>query len=265
MNKIGDNIRLLRKAKGVTQEELAEAVHVSFQAVSKWENGGAPDIDMLPALASFFGVSIDELMGFKLNALTNRERFIRFMADTGVLKRGDFDLHGYRSEYYVDSERFTTNAQYAKLGEYFADCIRESGLLFDCIVGMAYHGISLSVATALALYNKYGVTVNFCHDRKLADSRGREFCGHTPEDGERVLIVDDLINSGETLLRRIERLKANADVTIVAVAVIVERYEAGIKEHHPNGADILREKYGARILSVVNGDDIARAIEAGIV
>ena len=129
MEKIGDNIRLLRKTKGVTQEELAEAVHVSFQAVSKWENGGTPDIEILPALASFFGVSIDELMGFKLNALTNRERFVRFMADTGALKLGDYELHGFRSKYYVDSERFTTNAHYAKLGEYFADCIRESLLL----------------------------------------------------------------------------------------------------------------------------------------
>ncbi len=265
MNKIGDNIRLLRKAKGVTQEELAEAVHVSFQAVSKWENGGAPDIDMLPVLASFFGVSIDELMGFKLNAMTNKERFIRLMADAGVLKLGSCDLHGYRSEYYVDSERFTTNAQYAKLGEYFADCIRESGLHFDCIVGMAYHGITLSVATALALYNKYGITVNFCHDRRLPDSRGREICGHTPEDGEKLLIVDDLINSGKTLIERIEKLKESADVTIAAVAVIVERYETDMKEYHPNGADLVREKYGARILSVVSGDDIAQAIKSGIV
>lgn len=265
MNRIGDNIRLLRKAKGVTQEELAEAVHVSFQAVSKWENGGAPDIDILPGLASFFGVSIDELMGFKLNAMTNKERFIRFMADTGVLRLGRCELHGYQSEYYVDSERFTTNAQYAKLGEYFADCIRESGLDFDCIVGMAYHGISLSAATALALYNKYGITVNYCHDRKLPDSKGRKVCGHTPEDGERVLVVDDLINSGETLIGRIERLRESADVTIAAIAVIVERYETDMKEHHPNGADLLREKYGARILSVVNGDDIAHAIKAGIV
>lgn len=265
MEKIGDIIRLLRKAKGVTQEELAEAVHVSFQAVSKWENGGAPDIGILPALASFFGVSIDELMGFKLNALTNKERFIRFMADTGVLKLGKCELHGYQSEYYVDSERFTTNAQYAKLGEYFADLIRESEITFDCIVGMAYHGISLSAATALALYNKYGVTVSYCHDRKQADSRGREFCGHTPEDGERVLIVDDLINSGKTLLGRIERLKKNADIRVVAVAVIVERYETDMRDHHPNGADVLREKYGARILSVVNGDDIARAIRSGVV
>ncbi len=265
MNTIGNNIKLLRKAKQVTQEELAEAVHVSFQAVSKWENGGAPDIETLPALANFFGVSIDELMGFKLNALTNRERFVKFMADVGVLKIGSFDLHGYQSKYYVDSEHFSTNAQFAKLGEYFADCIRESGLSFDCIVGMAYHGISLSVATALALYNKYGVTVNFCHDRKVEDSRGRGICGHTPEDGERVIIVDDLINSGNTLIGRIEKLRESAEVKIVAVVVIVERYEDDMKAYHSNGADIIREKYGAQVLSVVSGDDIGRAIKCGIV
>lgn len=265
MNKIGNNIKLLRKAKGVTQEELAEAVHVSFQAVSKWENGGAPDIDTLPALANFFGVSIDELLGFKLNALTSRERFVRLMADAGVLKIGSFNLHGYETGYYVESERFTTNAQYARLGEYFADCIRENNLVFDCIVGMAYHGISLSVATALALYNKYGVTVNYCHDRKTPDSRGRKVCGHTLEDGERVIIVDDLINSGDTLTARIERLRESADIKIVAVVVIVERYESGMEAYHPNGADILREKYGAKVLSVVNGDDISMAVSRGII
>lgn len=69
----------------------------------------------------------------------------------------------------------------------------------------------------------------------------------------------------ETLIRRIERLRESADVTIAAIAVIVERYETDLKEHHPNGADLLREKYGARILSVVNGDDIAHAIQSGIV
>lgn len=80
-----------------------------------------------------------------------------------------------------------------------------------------------------------------------------------------MLIVDDLVNSGKTLIQRIERLKESADVTIVAVAVIVERYETDMKEHHSNGADLLREKYGAKILSVVNGDDIAQAIKTGIV
>ena len=74
MSIISENIKKLRKAKGMTQEELAEAVNVTFQAVSKWENGGTPDIEMLPLLANTFGVTIDELMGFKLNSYTNKGR-----------------------------------------------------------------------------------------------------------------------------------------------------------------------------------------------
>jgi len=58
---IGKVINELRKEKKVTQEELANAVGVSTQAVSKWECGGSPDIELLPAIADFFGVSIDRL------------------------------------------------------------------------------------------------------------------------------------------------------------------------------------------------------------
>ena len=62
---IGAKIRLLRKEKRVTQEELAEYLHISSQAVSKWETGAcSPDIDMLPKLAIFFGTSLDHLLDF---------------------------------------------------------------------------------------------------------------------------------------------------------------------------------------------------------
>ena len=62
---IGAKIKLLRKEKRVTQEELAEYLHISAQAVSKWETGASsPDIDMLPKLAIFFGTSLDHLLDF---------------------------------------------------------------------------------------------------------------------------------------------------------------------------------------------------------
>ena len=62
---IGVKIKLLRKEKRVTQEELAEYLHISAQAVSKWETGASsPDIDMLPKLAIFFGTSLDHLLDF---------------------------------------------------------------------------------------------------------------------------------------------------------------------------------------------------------
>ncbi len=60
---IGKKIAELRKAKGVKQDELARFVGVTAQAVSKWENGGVPDTELLPKIAEFFNVSIDELFG----------------------------------------------------------------------------------------------------------------------------------------------------------------------------------------------------------
>ena len=62
---IGATIRTLRKEKKITQEELAEYLHISSQAVSKWETGASsPDIDMLPKLAIYFGTTLDNLLDF---------------------------------------------------------------------------------------------------------------------------------------------------------------------------------------------------------
>lgn len=67
---IGARIRTLRKEKRVTQEELAEYLHISSQAVSKWETGASsPDIDMLPKLAIYFGTSLDNLLDFDQSKL----------------------------------------------------------------------------------------------------------------------------------------------------------------------------------------------------
>lgn len=64
MIKLSENIANLRKEKSITQEQLASALNVTNQAVSKWESGKCyPDIELLPNIADFFGVSIDELIG----------------------------------------------------------------------------------------------------------------------------------------------------------------------------------------------------------
>ena len=62
---LGTNIRKLRQRDGRTQENLAEALGVTSQAISRWEScGGYPDMEMLPAIANYFGVTIDELFGY---------------------------------------------------------------------------------------------------------------------------------------------------------------------------------------------------------
>ena len=61
---IGENIRRLRRSRGMTQEQLAEILNISNAAVSKWERGDSfPDITMLFPIADYFGISVDELMG----------------------------------------------------------------------------------------------------------------------------------------------------------------------------------------------------------
>ena len=67
-DQIGSKIKDLRKQQNLTQEQLAERLNVSPQAVSKWENGSnLPDITVLPELADCFGVTIDEIMGHTTN------------------------------------------------------------------------------------------------------------------------------------------------------------------------------------------------------
>ncbi len=70
---LGQKIRELRHRDGRTQEALADALGVTSQAISRWEaNGGYPDMEMIPAIANYFGVSIDELFGYE----NDRERRI---------------------------------------------------------------------------------------------------------------------------------------------------------------------------------------------
>ncbi len=67
---IGNKIRELRKKKGITQEQLASALGITSQAVSKWEmSTGYPDIAMLPVIAGYFGVSMDTLFNYDADKL----------------------------------------------------------------------------------------------------------------------------------------------------------------------------------------------------
>lgn len=69
ISKLNENIAFFRKKRGITQEELANALGVTNQAVSKWESGKcAPDIQLLPDIAEYFNISIDELFGRSVNS-----------------------------------------------------------------------------------------------------------------------------------------------------------------------------------------------------
>ena len=86
--KIGNKIKELRKKRGVTQEQLANSIGVSFQAVSKWETGiTLPDIALAPVLATYFGVSMDELFDYDVQKIA--EEALAIAKETWPLRETD--------------------------------------------------------------------------------------------------------------------------------------------------------------------------------
>lgn len=87
---IGNQIKYLRLCKGVTQETMADALGVTAQAVSKWERGATtPDIQLLPEMSAYFGVSIDEL--FALSDETRMERISNMLWNERILNPADVE------------------------------------------------------------------------------------------------------------------------------------------------------------------------------
>lgn len=90
-DQLGINIKALRKRKHLTQEQFAERIGVSSQAVSKWETGVCyPDISLLPIIAQFFDITIDELLGFDIEIKNhNSEQMTYDKMQTRLLLHGN--------------------------------------------------------------------------------------------------------------------------------------------------------------------------------
>lgn len=130
---LGEKLQQLRKTRGMTQEELAEALFVSRTAISKWESGrGYPSIDSLKALSAFFSVSVDDLLSAeKLMDIAEKDAESRMRRVSGRLF-GAVDLSAFLliflplypnpADGYVDSVNLLafTNVSPAIRGVYWA-------------------------------------------------------------------------------------------------------------------------------------------------
>lgn len=198
---------------------------------------------------------------------TYKENFIRFMVDNGVLRFGEFTLKSGRlAPYFINTGNYKTGKQLAKLGEYYASCIMDNKLDAETLVGPAYKGIPLSVTTAVALYNKYEKEMNYCFDRKEAKDHGEGgmFVGKQLQDGEKVIIIEDVMTSGKALREILPKLEATANVKVVGMIISVDRMEKGLNSDLSAVSEAKKE-FGIDVYSVVTMDDIISAIEKGVV
>ena len=157
--------------------------------------------------------------------------FVEFMVRSGVLTFGDFTAKsGRKTPYFVNTGKYRTGAQLAQLGEHYARCIVDNGLTgAQLLFGPAYKGIPLSVACASALYLNHGVDMGDAFNRQAAKDHGEGgvIVGMQPQDGDHVIIIEDVITAGTSVRETVPLLKAAANVTIDALVISVDRMERG--------------------------------------
>ena len=200
-------------------------------------------------------------------AYTYKQEFIRFMVENGVLRFGEFTLKsGRKAPYFINTGNYKTGKQLAKLGEYYAACIAGNGLEAETLVGPAYKGIPLSVTTAIALFNGYGKELNYCFDRKEVKDHGEGglFVGKQLVDGEKVIIIEDVMTSGKALGEILPKLAAAAKVEIVGMLISVDSMEKALNSDL-SAVKMAKQEYGIDVYSVVNMNDIIEAIEQGVI
>ncbi|MBE5869918.1 MAG: orotate phosphoribosyltransferase [Lachnospiraceae bacterium] len=163
-----------------------------------------------------------------------KQEFIEFMVDCNVLKFGDFTLKsGRKSPFFMNAGAYVTGSQLMKLGEYYAKAIHDHyGTDFDVLFGPAYKGIPLSVATVIAFSKLYGKEIRYCSNRKEIKDHGDTgiLLGSKLQDGDRVVIIEDVTTSGKSIEETFPIIKEQADVEIRGLMVSLNRMERGKSE-----------------------------------
>ena len=196
--------------------------------------------------------------------MTYKESFIQFMVESGVLTFGEFKLKSGRiAPYFINTGNYKTGRQLAKLGEFYAQCITENNIPVETLFGPAYKGIPLAVACSTALFNKYGKDVNYCFDRKEAKDHGEGglIVGKQLTDGEKVVIIEDVITAGTAIRQVLPILKGTADVDITGMVISVDRMEKGKGEL--SAVQEVKQEFGINIYPIITVADIIEAIRDG--
>lgn len=195
-----------------------------------------------------------------------KESFIKFMVESGVLTFGEFTLKsGRKAPYFVNTGNYNTGSQLARLGEYYAQCIKENNVQADTLFGPAYKGIPLATACSIALSNKYGIDVHYAFDRKEAKDHGEGgvIVGKKFQDREKIAIIEDVITAGTAIRAVLPLLKSQADVDITALIISVDRMEKGKGEL--SAVQEVKNDFGIDVYSIVTIEDIIDAIKNGVI
>jgi len=197
-------------------------------------------------------VSLRRIREFFMQAY--QREFIRFAIERGVLRFGEFKLKsGRTSPYFFNAGLFNSGSALARLGDFYAAAVMDSGLDFDVVFGPAYKGIPLAAATAIALAQQHGRDLPWCFNRKEAKDHGE---GGTlvgaPLTG-RVLIVDDVITAG-TAIREVMQIIRAQEAQAAGVLIALNRQERG--QGQLSAIQEVERDYGMPVVSIVSLEQV---------
>ncbi len=184
----------------------------------------------------------------------NKNDFIDFIMQAGVLKLGEFTLKSGRvSPYFFNAGLFNTGGQLAKLAQGYASAINNNKIDFDVLFGPAYKGIPLASTTSLTLATGYNLDKPYAFNRKEAKKYGEggNIVGHDLVG--KVLIIDDVITAG-TAIREAIALISSEGAKPAGVIVALDRMEKGQGEL--SAIQEVERDFNIPVYSIINMQDI---------
>ena len=210
-------------------------------------------------------------------ALGYKSSFVRFLLSSGALTFGDFTLKsGRKSPYMINTGRIDTGDAISSLGCFYARAVDEKMQLgvipndVSILFGSAYKGIPLVTASSIAMNAAFDKNIGWCFNRKEAKDHGEGgvFVGKIPSDGDKILIVDDVMTAGTALRETVSLIKTHAPgAEIVGSVIAVDRAERGGGSVGGGKLSAVAEaqyEFGFPIFSIIDIDEIVTALKSGI-
>ena len=155
--------------------------------------------------------------------------FLKFCLVKQVLKFGEFTTKAGRvSPYFFNAGLFNDGDSLLKLGEFYAESIKKSGIAFDMLFGPAYKGIPLAASIAIA-FAREGRNIPYAYNRKEAKDHGEGGTIVGAALHGKVLIIDDVISAGTSVRESVELIKTHQAIPC-GVAIALDRQEKGLGE-----------------------------------
>lgn len=174
-----------------------------------------------------------------------KREFVRFLLETGALAVFDDSSKdrklksGRVSPWFVNIGDFNTGSSSTALSKFYADAIIASGVQADVLYGIPDKGVGLAAPIAMAMYAK-GTDIGWCFSRKDPKTHGEAtglgpeakakklIVGRTPEQGDKIIQLDDVFTAGDAKYEAREFLQGLGDFELPLLAIAVDRQEVAI-------------------------------------